>query len=82
MIEEKESFDINATHGFQKVEGLHALERIQVILEEEIYSGDKVMVFSLSDGKHLLTKDPQGIEIDRITSTYIMFKTDIIIKEI
>lgn len=79
---EEEPFDLSATHGFQKIEGLHVLERMKVVLEEEVVPGDKVGIFHLPDGKHLLTKDPVGIEIRRITSNYIMFVTDIVIEEI
>ena len=79
---EEQPFDPSATHGFQKIDGLHVLERTQVILDEEVVPGDKVNVFYLPGGKHLLTKESEGIEIGRITSTYIMFVTDIVVKEI
>ncbi len=79
---EEEPFDTSATHGFQKIEGLHVLERIQVISEEEFVPGDKVEIFHLPDGNYLLSEDSEGIEIGRVTSTYILFKTDIVVKEI
>ncbi len=78
----EESFDINATHGFQKIEGFHVLELRMTAFEEGIGPEDKVLVFHLADGHHLLIKDSEGIEIKRVTATYIMFKTDVVIKEI
>jgi hypothetical protein len=59
-----------ATHGMQKVEGILALERSRIILEEEIFVGDSVIWFELPDGKLLVSKAPEGVCIEKITPAY------------
>lgn len=68
-------------YSFQKIEGFVALPQDSVLLEEEIIVGDQVGVFSLPNGKYLLSKDPEGTLIEKITSAYIFFNSEISIEE-
>lgn len=68
-------------HGFQKLDGILALLKNETILEEEIAVGDRVSLFSLPDGKFLLSKDPEGILVSKITSAHICFDVDVNIEE-
>lgn len=69
------------THSFQKVDGFLSLQRRNTIFEEPVEPGDTVDVFVLPDGRSLLSKDPDGIRIKDINSVYILFDTEVIIKE-
>lgn len=69
-------------YGFDvKVENLDVIPRNQVILEDDVVAGDKVSIFFLPDGKHLLSKDSKGLRIEKLTSAYVWFETEIQIKE-
>ncbi len=68
-------------HSFQKVEGFLSVEIRNTIFEEPVVVGDTVDVFVLPDGRNLLAKDPEGILIKDINSVYVLFDTEVIIKE-
>jgi hypothetical protein len=70
-----------AVHSFQKVEGFVSCEIRNTIFEDPVVVGDTVDVFVLPDGRHLLSKDPDGIRIREINSVYVLFDTEILIKE-
>ena len=71
------------THSFQKVDadGFLSLMVRDTIFEEPVEVGDTVDVFVLPDGRALLAKDPDGIRIKDINSVYVLFDTDVIVKE-
>jgi hypothetical protein len=68
-------------HSFHKIEGFVSVEIRNSIFEEPVVVGDTVDVFVLPDGRNLLSKDPDGIRIREINSVYVLFDTDVIIKE-
>lgn len=68
-------------YSFQKVEGFVSCEIRSTIFEDPVVVGDTVDVFVLPDGRNLLSKDPDGIRIREINSVYVLFDTDVIIKE-
>jgi hypothetical protein len=70
-------------HSFQKieVEGILFVEIRNTIFEDPVAVGDTVDVFVLPDGRNLISKDPDGIRIREINSVYVLFDTDVIIKE-
>jgi hypothetical protein len=68
-------------HSFQKVEGFLSVEVRNTIFEEPVVVGDTVDIFVLPDGRTLLSKDPNGTRIRNINSVYILFDTDVTIKE-
>lgn len=68
-------------HSFQKVEGFLSVEIRNTVFEEPVNIGDTIDVFVLPDGRNLLSKDPDGIRIKDINSVYILFETDILVKE-
>ena len=68
-------------HSFQKVEGFLSAEIRNTIFEEPVVAGDTVDIFVLPDGRTLLSKDPDGIRIKEINSAYVLFDTDVLIKE-
>ena len=85
MDEYRELLYSNTTHSFRKTEGLFALERKDVISEEEFSVGDTVEVFVLPDGRHLLSRvgpDVDAFKIEKITQAHIYFETEVEIKEI
>ncbi len=75
------SFESRPTYSFQKIEGFIALSLDSVVLEDEIIVGDQVGIFCLPDGKYLLSKDPEGTLIEKITGAYIFFNSEISIEE-
>lgn len=75
MLDEKELLLNQQTYSFQKLEGFIVLPHADVILEDEITAGDRVVAFSLPDGKYFLSKDPKGLLIEKITKAYIFFET-------
>jgi len=68
-------------HSFQKIEGFVSVEIRSTIFEDPVIVGDTVDVFVLPDGRNLLSKDPDGIRIREINSVYVLFDTDVLIKE-
>ena len=68
-------------HSFHKVEGYLSVEIRNTIFETPVTVGDVVDVFVLPDGRTLLSKDPAGIKIKDINSVYILFDTEVVIKE-
>jgi hypothetical protein len=68
-------------HSFHKIEGFVSVEIRNSIFEDPVVVGDTVDVFVLPDGRNLLSKDPDGIRIREINSVYVLFDTDVIIKE-
>lgn len=81
MNSEDELFPSRPTYSFQKIEGFIALPHADVILEDKIIAGDLVGIFTLPNGKYFLSKDPEGTSIEKITSAYIFFNSDITIEE-
>lgn len=78
------SADYNApsqVHSFQKVEGLFALERSEIIEEEPMFVGDLIRWYSLPDGKLLVCKSKEGTPISRISSAYLYLEADITVEE-
>ena len=71
----------SAVHGMQKVEGIIALEKSRIVLEEDVSVGDTVSWFELPDGKLLISKDPEGVCIERVSSAYYHLETEIEIEE-
>lgn len=70
------------TYSFQKINGFVVLPHTNVVLENSIYEGERIKIFVLPDGKYFLSKNPQGILIEKITKAYIFFETtDIVIEE-
>ncbi len=70
------------TYSFQKIDGFVVLPHNDIVSEDEITIGDRVGIFSLPDGKYFLSKDPEGLLIEKISKAYIFFEiTDITIKE-
>jgi len=71
-----------STYSFQKIDGFVVLPHNDAVLEDEITIGDRVGIFSLPDGKYFLSKDPEGLLIEKISKAYIFFEIlDITIKE-
>lgn len=70
-----------ATHSFQRVEGIFALEKNRVVEEEKIQVGDTISWFELPDGKLLLCKDPEGTCIEKISSAYYHLEVDVTLEE-
>jgi hypothetical protein len=68
-------------HGVQKLEGVIALEKSQVIEDGEISPGDYIKWFDLPDGKFLITKDPAGVRIEKISSAYYHLEADVVVEE-
>jgi len=68
-------------HGMQKVEGILALERSKIVMEEEVSVGDSVNWFELPDGKLLVSKDPDGIRIEKISPAYLHLESGVIMEE-
>ncbi len=73
--------DNSTVHSFQKIEGFVSVEIRNTIFEEPVVVGDIVDIFMLPDGRTLLSKDPDGTRIREINSVFVLFDTDIIIKE-
>ena len=79
----KEDYDVNApVHGTLKVEGILALEKSRVVLEEELSVGDTVNWFQLPDGRLLISKDLKGVRIEKISSAYYHLEADATLEEI
>ena len=72
-------------HSF-KVEGISALERYKLILEENLCAGDIVEVFMLTDGRFMLSKIEQSEEgsliVEQVNTSYIYFEEELNIKEV
>lgn len=85
MMDNSSSWDdiqfATGTHSFQKVDGFLSLMIRDTLFEDPVVVGDTVEVFVLPEGKTLLTKDPDGIRIKEINSVYVLFDTEVIIKE-
>lgn len=64
-----------------KVEGILALEKSKIVEEEEISEGDRVNWFELPDGRLLVSKDPEGVLIERESLSYYHLESDIILEE-
>jgi hypothetical protein len=62
------------------VEGIPALLRSEVVTQEELVAGDQVKIFSIPDGKTLITKTEQEganvFTVGRITPAHIYFADD------
>ena len=71
-----------ATHGMLKVEGILALEKSRIIIEEELSVGDTVNWFQLPDGKLLISKDPDGVLIEKISPAYYHLEAGATLEEI
>ncbi len=71
-----------AVHGMQKIEGILALEKSNTVEEEEISVGDYVNWFELPDGRLLISKDPNGIRIEKISPAYYHLEADVVLEEI
>ena len=69
-------------HGMLKVEGILALEKSRVIVEEELSVGDSVNWFKLPDGKLLISKDPDGVCIEKISAAYYHLEADVLLEEV
>ncbi len=69
-----------------KVEGISALERHKVLLEEELAVGDAIDIFMLPDGRHFLTKtntpNSDSLVVDKITTSYIYFEEELEVREV
>lgn len=69
-----------------RIDGISALERHKVLLEEELAVGDAIDVFMLPDGRHLLTKtntpNSNSLVVDKITTSYIYFEEELEIREV
>lgn len=69
-----------------RIEGIAALERHKILLEEELSVGDTIDLFMLPDGRHLLTKTNtpkiNSLIVDKITTSYIFFEEELEIKEV
>jgi hypothetical protein len=68
-------------HGYSlTVEGIPALLRSEVVTQEELVAGDQVKIFSIPDGKTLITKTEQEganvFTVGRITPAHIYFADD------
>lgn len=72
---------VSTVHGMQKVTGLLALERSRIVIEEEFFVGDFVNWFKLPDGRLLISKDPKGIRIEKISSAYYHLEANVITEE-
>jgi len=82
-MQTSDDYDRNAsTHGMLKVEGILALEKSRIIVEEELSIGDTVNWFQLPDGKLLISKDPDGVRIEKISSAYYHLEADVTLEEI
>lgn len=76
-------YDRNAsTHGMLKVEGILALERSRVVVEEELSVGDTVNWFHLPDGRLLISKDPDGVPIEKISPAYYHLESGATLEEV
>lgn len=64
------------------MEGILALEKSRIIVEEELSIGDTVNWFQLPDGKLLISKDPDGVRIEKISSAYYHLEADVTLEEI
>lgn len=69
-----------------RVEGISALERHKVLLDEEVFVGDVLEVFVLPDGRFLLSKtktpNSNSLIVDKITTSYIHFEEELEIREV
>lgn len=65
-----------------KVEGILALEKSRIIIEEELSVGDTINWFQLPDGKLLISKDPDGVRIEKISLAYYHLEADVILEEV
>ena len=65
-----------------KVEGILALEKSRVVVEEELSVGDTVNWFQLPDGKLLISKDLEGVRIEKISSAYYHLEADVTLEEV
>lgn len=70
------------THGMQKVEGILALEKSRIVLEEDLSVGDTVTWFQLPDGKLLISKDPSGVRIEKISPSYYHLEAEVVLEEV
>lgn len=73
---------VQTVHGMQKVTGILALEKSRIVIEEELFVGDFVNWFKLPDGKLLISKDPTGIRIEKISSAYYHLEANVITEEV
>lgn len=82
-MQTSDEYDRNApTHGMLKVEGILALEKSRVVLEEELSVGDTINWFQFPDGKLLISKDPDGVRIEKISSAYYHLEADATLEEL
>jgi len=82
-MQTKDEYNVNAaTHGMLKVEGILALEKSRIVIEEELSVGDTVNWFQLPDGKLLISKDPDGVRIEKISSAYYHLEADVTLEEV
>jgi hypothetical protein len=82
-MQTKDVYDANAaTHGMLKVEGILALEKSRIIIEEELSVGDTVNWFQLPDGRLLISKDPDGVRIEKISPAYYHLEAGATLEEV
>ena len=82
-MQTNDEYDVNApVHGMLKVEGILALEKSRVVVEEELSVGDTVNWFQLPDGKLLISKDPNGVRIEKISPAYYHLEADVTLEEV
>lgn len=69
-----------------RIEGISALERHKVILEQEVFVGDALDAFVLPDGRFLLSKteipNSDSLIVDKLTTSYIYFEERLEIHEV
>ena len=74
------------SYGFYKVDGLPAVLRDDLVVQEELVVGDKIDLFNLPNGKYFVSKakpgSKQAFTVGKITLAHIYFDDDIILKEI
>jgi len=82
-MQTSDEYNVNApVHGMLKVEGILALEKSRVVVEEELSVGDTVNWFQLPDGKLLISKDLEGVRIEKISSAYYHLEADVTLEEV
>lgn len=68
-------------HSFQRVEGVLALDRKEIVEEENFSEGDLISWYALPGGKVFVCKHQGGTEISRISASYLYLKSEISVEE-
>lgn len=71
-----------ATYALQKIDGQISVDRRKTILEEGLKVGDYVEIVKLPDGRFILTKADDGLQIRKIASAYVQFDGEVNIEEV